>query len=149
MNGGRVEDIAIRGRAFCAKDWEEAKHVREYVAASRIDYLLFVDGRGNNAKLVSRFSSQELPMVIHPKRRTDVTTRDINGEILILDRKNEDVHQLNSSASYVWQNCDGQVSVRDIAVAMAKDFSIDFEVAEKDVNELIGKLRALGLLESD
>lgn len=88
-------------------------------------------------------------MVIHPKRRTDVTTRDINGEILILDRKNEDVHQLNSSASYVWQKCDGQVSVRDIAGAMAKDFSIDFEVAEKDVNELIGKLRALGLLEPD
>lgn len=90
----------------------------------------------------------ELSMAIHPKRRTDVTTRDVNGEILILDRKNEDVHQLNSSASYVWRYCDGLISTHEIAMAMATDFSIDLEAAERDVADLITKLTALGLLES-
>lgn len=84
-----------------------------------------------------------------PKRRADVTTRDVNGETLILDRKYEDVHQLNKSASYVWQCCDGRISTYEIAMAMAKDFSIDLDVAEKDVADLITKLAALGLLESE
>lgn len=94
------------------------------------------------------FSYAEMTMAIHPKRRVDVTTRDVNGETLILDRKHEDVHQLNSSASYVWQYCDGHISVHEIALAMARDFSIDLEVAERDVTDLITKLTALGLLES-
>lgn len=84
-----------------------------------------------------------------PKRRADVTTRDVNGETLILDRKHEDVHQLNRSASYVWQCCDGRMSTHEIAIAMAKDFSLDLEVAERDVADLITKLAALGLLESE
>lgn len=88
-------------------------------------------------------------MAIHPKRRTDVTSRNVNGEILILDRKNEDVHQLNSTASFVWQYCDGQATIHEIAVAMAKDYSIDLEDAERDVTDLIRKLKALGLLEQD
>lgn len=88
-------------------------------------------------------------MAILPKRRADVTTRKVNGETLILDRKHEDVHQLNSSASYVWQYCDGRISVHEIAVAMAKDFSIDLEIAEIDVADLISKLAGLGLLEAE
>lgn len=87
-------------------------------------------------------------MAILPKRRADVTTRDVNGETLILDRKHEDVHQLNGSASYVWQCCDGRISVHEIAVAMAKDFSIDLEVAERDVADIISQLAALDLLET-
>lgn len=88
-------------------------------------------------------------MAIYPKRRTDVTTRDVDGETLILDRKNEDVHQLNRSASYVWQYCDGQKSTHEIAMSMAKDFTIDLEAAERDVVDLITKLTALGLLEPE
>ena len=87
-------------------------------------------------------------MPVFPKRRADLTTRDVNGETLILDRKHEDVHQLNNSASYVWQCCDGRMTSHDIAVAMAMDFSIVLEAAERDVASLISQLVALGLLET-
>ena len=81
-----------------------------------------------------------------PLRRADLTTRELEGETLILDRQHEHVHQLNTSASYVWQRCDGQTTVREIAESMAQDFGIGLEEAERDVEGLVSRLKELGLL---
>lgn len=86
---------------------------------------------------------------MRPKRRSHVTERDLDGETLILDRLREEVHQLNVSASYVWRCCDGHLTVNEIAIAMARDFSIDLEEAEKDATRIISQLIALGLLQSE
>lgn len=87
-------------------------------------------------------------MMMFPKRRADVTTRDTNGETLVLDRKHEEVHQLNRTASYVWHLCDGQASVAEIAVSMAREFGKEPGEVEHDVAELIRQFSALRLLES-
>ena len=84
-----------------------------------------------------------------PLRRADVTTRHLDGETLILDRKHEEVHQLNPSASYVWQRCDGQNTVAEIAASMAQEFGLGLEEAERDVVNLLSKLASLRLLESE
>lgn len=85
---------------------------------------------------------------MRPVRRLHVTTRDLDGETLILDRHREEVHQLNLSASYVWECCDGRLTVEEIAAAMARDFAISLEEAERDTANLISQFIALGLLES-
>ena len=84
-----------------------------------------------------------------PKRRVDVTTRDVNGETLILDRKHEEVHQLNNTASYVWQRCDGKTSVAEIVLSMAHDFGAEPADVERDVAGLIAQFSVLHLLESE
>lgn len=84
-----------------------------------------------------------------PKRRADVTARNVGGETLILDRKHEEVHQLNTTASYVWQRCDGKSSVAEIALSMAHDFGAEPGVAEQDVAGLIDQFAALRLLEPE
>jgi len=84
-----------------------------------------------------------------PKRRADITTRDVNGETLILDRKHEEVHQLNNTASYVWQRCDGKTSVAEIALSMAHDFCAEPGDVEQDVAGLITQFSALRLLEPE
>ena len=83
-----------------------------------------------------------------PKRRIDVTTRDVNGETLILDRMREEVHQLNKSASYVWQRCDGKTSVAEIAQSMVHEFNVRPEDVERDLAGLIARFSDLKLLES-
>ena len=85
---------------------------------------------------------------MRPLRRADVTTRDLDSETLILDRKHEEVHHLNPSASYVWQCCDGRMTVGEIAASMAQAFDVELEDAERDVANLIARLVALHLLES-
>ena len=84
-----------------------------------------------------------------PKRRADVTSRDVNGELLILDRQFEQVHQLNSTASYIWLRCDGSTTVAEVVASMAHDFGLQTEDAKNDVMQIISQFRLLQLLESD
>jgi Coenzyme PQQ synthesis protein D (PqqD) len=84
----------------------------------------------------------------HPKRRTDVNVRMVDGEVLVLDRHSDLIHQLNPTASYIWDRCDGQSSVADIAHQLAAVFDVDATMAVQDVMTTIVKLHSLGLLES-
>ncbi|HWP58354.1 MAG TPA: PqqD family protein [Candidatus Acidoferrales bacterium] len=83
-----------------------------------------------------------------PRRRTDVRTRLIDGETIVLDRRQELVHQLNRTASYIWQRLDGQRTPAEIAEQICQAFEVDEATALKDVLETIARLRKLDLLEN-
>jgi hypothetical protein len=81
-----------------------------------------------------------------PLRRTDLMTRLIEGEVVILDREAGKVHQLNPTAGYVWNNCDGSSTVGSIAERLAEAFDVTPEKALRDVEALLQELQGLGLL---
>jgi len=81
------------------------------------------------------------------KRRSDLNARTFEGETLILDRINGQIHHLNSTASYVWKQCEGS-STRVIAEQLAQAFQIDPASAEKDVSALLSEMKKLNLLET-
>jgi hypothetical protein len=83
-----------------------------------------------------------------PRRRSDVKTRLVNGETLVLNRHEELVHQLNRTASYIWQRCDGQSTPKEIASQVCQAFEVDQSTALRDVLEIIQRLKQLNLLES-
>src|SRR5262245_13619401 len=80
-------------------------------------------------------------------KRKDVSERTIEGEILILDRSNGRVHHLNSTASYIWQHCDG-LTTKAIAKQLAEAFQVDAALAEPDVVALLGEMKTMNLLET-
>jgi Coenzyme PQQ synthesis protein D (PqqD) len=82
-----------------------------------------------------------------PKRRADVSARLIDGETVVLDRQAGLIHQLNHTASYIWERCDGHSTVRDIAHQLAQAFDVDLTVATHDVRTIVTQLQALHLLE--
>ncbi|MCS6926621.1 MAG: PqqD family protein [Candidatus Binatia bacterium] len=82
-----------------------------------------------------------------PKRRSDLIVRVVDGETVILDRQKELVHQLNQTASYIWQQCDGTATAETIAARFAEAFAIDAETAAKDTAAIIQQLCQLQLLE--
>jgi hypothetical protein len=82
-----------------------------------------------------------------PKRRSDVTVREVDGELLVLDHRTERVHQLNATAVYIWNQCDGATSVADISKAIATEYGLDTHPAEADVVRTVAQFRALDLLE--
>jgi hypothetical protein len=84
----------------------------------------------------------------HPKRRVDVNVRMVDGEVVVLDRQSDLIHQLNHTASYIWDRCDGQSTVAEIANQLAAAFHVDADTAVLDVATTIRQLHSLGLLES-
>lgn len=82
-----------------------------------------------------------------PKRRSDLNVRMIDGEAVVLDRNGGRVHQLNQTASFIWNQCNGQVTIEDIAGQLAHAYDVDVEVATKDIRDAIEKFRELNLLD--
>jgi len=86
--------------------------------------------------------------ILNPKKRDDVSARVIAGETVVLDRDGGRVHQLNATASYVWERCDGRASSTEIARDLSEEYDVEPDQAANDVATLVGQFRELGLLES-
>jgi hypothetical protein len=89
-----------------------------------------------------------LVVSIRPKRRADVKARLVRGEMLVLDRHEERMHQLNRTATYIWERCDGQQTTAEIAEQVCKTFEVDEPTALKDVIGIVRRLQKLKLLEN-
>lgn len=83
-----------------------------------------------------------------PKRRTDLSSRDVDGETVVLDRRLGKVHQLNRTASYVWQHCDGRTDLREIVASLARSYGVEPGDVEADVAAVIAQLVELRLIET-
>lgn len=82
-----------------------------------------------------------------PRRRPDLNTRFVQGEVVILDRKADRVHRLNETASFIWERCDGESTPQDIADRLVEAFEVDADTASASVTATLRHLGQLGLLE--
>jgi hypothetical protein len=83
------------------------------------------------------------------KPRKGVQSRLVEGELVVLDREHDLIHQLNKTATFIWQYCDGQRSAADIANAVCENFEVDEPTAIKEVIETLERLRDLDLVGDD
>lgn len=84
---------------------------------------------------------------IYPKRRSDISARPVGCETVVLDRRSGLIHQLNQTASYIWERCDGRSTVAEIIRQLTEGFDVDAKTAVADVTSIIGQLEKLNLLE--
>jgi hypothetical protein len=82
-----------------------------------------------------------------PHRRPDVRTRIIEGDTVVLDRHEGLIHQFNQTASYIWEQCNGQSTTAEIAQQLVEAFDVDPETAANDVAAIVQRLQELNLLE--
>jgi len=80
-------------------------------------------------------------------RRGDLKARSVDGEMVVLDRRTERIHQLNPTASFIWDRCDGDRTLEQIAGGMMEAFEVDRETAAQDVAATVRQFTDLGLLE--
>jgi methyltransferase-like protein len=79
------------------------------------------------------------------EKRADVICSEVDGETLILDVRSSKIHHLNATASYIWNECDGQRSTVEIAETLAQHFEIDINTAKTDVERTVLQLTELNL----
>ena len=84
----------------------------------------------------------------NPKHRPGLVVRDSENEAVVLDKQRDLVHQLNPTAAFIWELCDGDHSVGEISEALAEAFEVDSETARRDVESTVDQLADLGLVEA-
>ena len=80
------------------------------------------------------------------RRLNAVTTHQVGQDLLLLDIESDRIHQLNQTASFIWQKCDEAASAEDIVRSLAAVFDVEERVARQDVTETLTRLRALKLV---
>ena len=85
---------------------------------------------------------------INRQRRHDLVARVIDGETVILDLAGGCIHQLNDTASHIWDQCDGIRSAEEIAWSIATHFHAAPDVVLEDVITTLREFDRLGLLTS-
>jgi hypothetical protein len=83
----------------------------------------------------------------YPTRRTDINSQVVEGETIVLDRPHEHIHQLNLTATFIWERCDGTASIEGIAAQLAETFAVAYETAVDDVVRVVSDFQHLQLLE--
>ena len=81
-----------------------------------------------------------------PTRRTEFEERTVEGEMVVMDQESEQIHQLNETASFIWQLCDGEHDRQQIADELSEAFEVDPQTAQQDVTKTLEKLEEIGLL---
>ncbi len=81
-----------------------------------------------------------------PAQRPDLLCREVDDELVILDRARENIHQLNAAAGIVWKMCDGMHSIENICAALAETYGISLKRAQDDVMQTLTTLAELGLV---
>ena len=90
--------------------------------------------------------SHEFPTASNPKPNLDVSSRIVDGEVVVLDHENQRIHQLNSTAGFVWHRLDGTITPDMVAAELVEHFEVDEERALADVRRIVKELQELELL---
>ena len=85
-------------------------------------------------------------MTLSAIQNPDLVVRKLDGELVIYDRARDVVHNLNTTARIVWENCDENLDIEHLTQEFTARFSISDEAARRDVKHTLGQLEELGLI---
>lgn len=81
------------------------------------------------------------------REASGISGRDLGDEYLFYDQGSDRVHILNGTARSILMLCDGKRTVKEIAAAIATEYSVEEKTALQDAAEAIEQLVELGLIE--
>lgn len=84
-------------------------------------------------------------MILKP--RPDLAIEIADGELIILDKAAGKVHQLNSSASFIWQCINDGLGTEEIALQLSEAYGIERQTALVDVRAAVAQFEALALVD--
>ena len=88
-------------------------------------------------------------MTDKPKKLEGVTLTEADDESILYDSIKGQIHILNPTGAKIWDLCDGNNTLEDIAKNICVQFETDdFESVSKDVEEYLAELKKLELIES-
>ena len=87
-----------------------------------------------------------MPVTGSARRREDLSLCRVQQELLLLDLEFKKIHQLNETASFVWDMWGEVPDEAEVAKLFAQKFDVGEDTALRDVSTVVAKLRELNLL---
>ena len=85
--------------------------------------------------------------LVRPKIRDDLAFVVLDGEAVIYDTQNQNIHHLNPTATLLFELFDGSATVPDLAADIGEAFGMPAEDAEVQIRHLMRQFRKAQLLE--
>jgi len=85
-------------------------------------------------------------VTIPVKRRDGLILRKVQQDLLLLDTEFNQIHQLNETARFIWENWEQVPDPVEIARLLAQKFDVEEQVVLNDVSAIVGRLQELNLL---
>ncbi len=88
-----------------------------------------------------------VPAEYRPAKVADVLELDMGDGLILFNHDSSLVHHLNPSAALVWQLCNGQVSVGQLAEEIAEEYGLGKDGVFEQVASVIAEFDALDLVQ--
>ena len=82
----------------------------------------------------------------YPTKAEDTIHRKLGDELVAVNLKNKFFYNLDSVGTFIWERCDGQHSVAQIAEALVQEYEVDLEEALRDCEQFLKELVQEGIL---
>ncbi|MGH9513432.1 MAG: PqqD family protein [Terriglobales bacterium] len=79
-------------------------------------------------------------------RSDAIAARMLGDEMMIMSAVDSTFFTLDDVATLVWQAADGQTPISEIAGRICREFDVDQEQAERDVEQFVDELSPHGIL---
>ncbi len=81
-------------------------------------------------------------------RSTEIASRNLDGEMIIMSAKDSTLFTLNPVATSIWEAADGQATLEEIVEnKICREYEVDRETALRDARELVQQLSEHGILQ--
>jgi hypothetical protein len=74
------------------------------------------------------------------KRSDTAMARRVDDEIVILDIESGQFFAINDVGAFIWDLLEAEVTIEELADAVAAEYGVDTETASGDVDELVKQL---------
>jgi pyrroloquinoline quinone biosynthesis protein D len=82
-----------------------------------------------------------------PTPSKDVSLQRVGDEAILHDRRNGRAHVINESAARIWDLCDGQHTLDQIATAFAASYQLAAPDVSEDVQYILTRFHELRVIE--
>jgi hypothetical protein len=82
-----------------------------------------------------------------PIKTKDTAHRVLSDEAIVVNFQNSFFYNLNPVGTFIWERCDGQHTLRQIAADLSEEYDVSPEEAARDCQDFIDSLVEQGLLQ--
>jgi methyltransferase-like protein len=83
----------------------------------------------------------------YPIKTNETAHRVLSDEAIVVNFQNSFFYNLNPVGTFIWERCDGQHTLAQIAEEMSEEYEVSPEGAARDCQEFIDSLVEQGLLQ--